>query len=708
MTIASPTGLAHPQAGQSRIASAWDEAYAATLDEPQLLLYRSNLLGADKEITNFGGGNTSAKIAMSDPLTGQEVEVLWVKGSGGDLGSIRLDGFATLYMDKLEALRSRYRGLAHEDEMVGYLPHCTFNLNARAASIDTPLHAYIPRRHVDHMHPDALIAIAACKNSQTLTARIFEGELGWLPWQRPGYDLGLKLEQLVRAQPHLKGIVLEGHGLFTWGDSARECYENTLGVIRRADAWLAANSRTPAFGGALYPALPATERAALAARIMPLLRGKISKGEYKLGHFDDSDAVMEFVCSRDLAPLAALGTSCPDHFLRTKIRPLVLAFSPEQPDLAALEASLDAALEAYRQDYAAYYQRCARPDSPAMRDPNPVIYLIPGVGMLSFAKDKATARIAGEFYINAVNVMRGANGVDTYVGLPEQEAFDIEYWLLEEAKLQRMPKPKSLAGRIALVTGGGGGIGQAVARQLLAEGACVMLTDIDQSALDSAQQGLLKHGGPDAIGVVRADITSEADVAAILQSVALRFGGLDLLVSNAGIASASPLQDTSLEVWQRNLSVLATGYFLVSRAAFSNMLTQGLGGSIVYVASKNGLVASAGASAYCTAKAAEIHLARCIALEGAPHGIRVNVVNPDAVIRGSRIWDGKWKEERAASNKIEADDVEEFYRQRSMLKRSVLPEDIAEAVYFFASEKSAKSTGNILNVDAGNAAAFTR
>ncbi|AON56828.1 bifunctional rhamnulose-1-phosphate aldolase/short-chain dehydrogenase [Herbaspirillum seropedicae] len=708
MTIASPTGLAHPKAGQSRIASAWDEAYAATLDEPQLLLYRSNLLGADKEITNFGGGNTSAKIAMPDPLTGQMVEVLWVKGSGGDLGSIKLDGFATLYMDKLEALRSRYRGLEHEDEMVGYLPHCTFNLNARAASIDTPLHAYIPRRHVDHMHPDAVIAIAACKNSRDLTARIFEGELGWLPWQRPGYDLGLKLEQLVRAQPHLKGIVLEGHGLFTWGDSARECYENTLNVIRRADAWLAANSRTPAFGGARYQALPADERAALAARIMPLLRGKISKGEYKLGHFDDSQAVLEFVCSNDLAALAALGTSCPDHFLRTKIRPLVLDFSPQQPDLAALEASLDAALEAYRQDYAAYYQRCARPNSPAMRDPNPVIYLIPGVGMLSFAKDKATARIAGEFYINAVNVMRGANGVDSYVGLPEQEAFDIEYWLLEEAKLQRMPKPKSLAGRIALVTGGGGGIGQAVARQLLAEGACVMLTDIDQSALDSAQQSLLKHGGPDAIGVVRADITSEADVTTILNSVALRFGGIDLLVSNAGIASASPLQDTSLEVWQRNLSVLATGYFLVSRAAFSSMLTQGLGGSIVYVASKNGLVASAGASAYCTAKAAEIHLARCIALEGAPHGIRVNVVNPDAVIRGSRIWDGKWKEERAASNKIEADDVEEFYRQRSMLKRSVLPEDIAEAVYFFASEKSAKSTGNILNVDAGNAGAFTR
>ncbi|WP_432240740.1 bifunctional rhamnulose-1-phosphate aldolase/short-chain dehydrogenase [Herbaspirillum robiniae] len=706
--FSSASDAAPAKAGKQSIVSAWDDAHAATLDEAHLLLYRSNLLGADKAITNFGGGNTSAKIPMTDPLSGEQVEVLWVKGSGGDLGSIRLDGFATLYMDKLNALRGRYRGLEHEDEMVGYLPHCTFNLNGRAASIDTPLHAYIPRRHVDHMHPDALIAIAACKNSRALTAQIFEGELGWLPWQRPGYDLGLKLEQMVREQPALKGIVLEGHGLFTWGDTAKSCYENTLNVIRRADAWLGSNATGAAFGGQRHAALPNGERAALAARLMPLLRGKISQAEYKLGHFDDSAAVLEFVCSNDLQALAALGTSCPDHFLRTKIRPLVLDYTPEAPDFDALVAGLDDALEAYRKDYAAYYQRCARANSPAMRDPNPVIYLIPGVGMLSFAKDKATARIAGEFYINAINVMRGANGVDAYVGLPEQEAFDIEYWLLEEAKLQRMPKPKSLAGRVALVTGGAGGIGQAVARQLLAEGACVMLTDIDQSALDSACQALSRQAGSDAVAAVRADITREDDVAGVIDNVALRFGGVDLLVSNAGIASASPLEDTSLETWQRNMSVLATGYFLVSRSAFRSMTSQGLGGSIVYVASKNGLVASAGASAYCTAKAAEIHLARCIALEGAPHGIRVNVVNPDAVIRGSRIWDGKWKEERAASNKIGSDDIEEFYRQRSLLKRSVLPEDIAEAVYFFASEKSAKSTGNILNVDAGNAGAFTR
>ena len=693
---------------QTPIVSKWDDAVAAKLSEPELLLYRSNLLGSDLRVTNFGGGNTSAKVKMRDHLTGEDVEVLWVKGSGGDLGSIKLDGFSTLYMDKLNALKKRYRGLEHEDEMVDYLPHCTFNLNPRAASIDTPLHAYIPKKHVDHMHPDAIIAIAACADSRRLTEVIFGGQLGWLPWQRPGYDLGLKLEALATSQPQLKGIILEGHGLFTWGDTAKSCYEITLQMIRLAEQWLAENVKQPVFGGAKTITLPAEERAALAAKLMPALRGRISAGERKLGDFNDSAAVLEFVASNDLAKLAALGTSCPDHFLRTKIRPLVLDFDPAKPDVDALLAGLDQALEDYRADYTAYYERCKRPTSPAIRDANPVIYLIPGVGMLSFAKDKATARIAGEFYINAINVMRGANGVDKYVGLPEQEAFDIEYWLLEEAKLQRMPKPKSLAGRVALVTGGAGGIGQAVARQLLQEGACVMLTDIDAGALEEAKASLLRVAGKDNVAAVQGDITSEAAVEALLSATALRFGGLDILVSNAGIASAAPLEDTTLEIWNRNQNILVTGYFLVSRGAFRLMKQQKIGGSMVFVASKNGLVASAGASAYCTAKAAEIHLARCIALEGAAIGVRVNVVNPDAVIRGSRIWDGKWKEERAASNKIEADNIEEFYRQRSMLKLSVLPEDIAEAVYFMASDKSGKSTGNVLNVDAGNAAAFTR
>lgn len=693
---------------QTPIVSKWDDAVAAKLSEPELLLYRSNLLGSDLRVTNFGGGNTSAKVTMRDHLTGDDVQVLWVKGSGGDLGSIKLDGFSTLYMDKLNALKKRYRGLEHEDEMVDYLPHCTFNLNPRAASIDTPLHAYIPKAHVDHMHPDAIIAIAACADSKRLTEVIFGGQLGWLPWQRPGYDLGLKLEALATSQPNLKGIILEGHGLFTWGDTAKSCYEITLDMIRLAEQWLNENIKQPVFGGVKTVTLAAEQRAAIAAKLMPALRGRISADERKLGDFNDSAAVLEFVGSNDLVKLAALGTSCPDHFLRTKIRPLVLDFDPSNPDVDAVLAGLDAALEAYRADYRAYHERCKRPTSPAVRDANPIIYLIPGVGMLSFAKDKATARIAGEFYINAINVMRGANGVDKYVGLPEQEAFDIEYWLLEEAKLQRMPKPKSLAGRVALVTGGAGGIGQAVARQLLQEGACVMLTDIDAGALEEAKANLLKVGGKDAIATVQGNITSESEVEAVLTATALRFGGLDILVSNAGIASAAPLEDTTLEIWQRNQDILVTGYFLVGRGAFRLMKQQKIGGSMVFVASKNGLVASAGASAYCTAKAAEIHLARCIALEGAAIGVRVNVVNPDAVIRGSRIWDGKWKEERAASNKIDSDNIEEFYRQRSMLKLSVLPEDIAEAVYFMASDKSGKSTGNVLNVDAGNAAAFTR
>lgn len=691
-----------------RLESQWDEYHATTLSPEELLLYRSNLLGSDKRITNFGGGNTSAKLTMRDPLTGGETTVLWVKGSGGDLGSMKLDGFATLYLDKLEKLRERYRGIEHEDEMVGYLPHCTFNLNSRAASIDTPLHAYIPYTHVDHMHPDAVIAIAATRRSRELTAEIFGGEIGWLPWQRPGYDLGLKLGKLASSQPNLKGVVLEAHGLFTWANTAKDCYENTLSVIDRATRWLSEKNTAPAFGGQAYGALPAADRDRVVAAIAPVLRGKISKGELKVGHFDSSPEVLEFVCSARLAELAALGTSCPDHFLRTKIRPLVLALDPSQPNVEQLIATLDAALEKYRAEYARYYSRCKRPTSPPMRDPNAVVYLIPGVGMLTFARDKATARISGEFYVNAINVMRGASGVDSYVGLPEQEAFDIEYWLLEEAKLKRMPKPKSLAGRIAVVTGGAGGIGRAVAKRLLTEGACVVLADIDRSLLAEAEKEFQTQFGNDVVMSVDADVTDEKAVDAAMDAVIRRYGGLDILISNAGIASASSFEDTDLSLWNKNLAVLTTGYFLVSRAAYRILLRQKMPASIVFVGSKNALAASANAAAYCTAKAAEVHLARCLALEGAPHGIRVNVVNPDAVLRGSKIWNGDWRAERAEAYNLDEKDLEEFYRSRSLLKREVHPDDVAEAVYFFASELSAKSTGNILNVDAGNAAAFTR
>jgi rhamnulose-1-phosphate aldolase/alcohol dehydrogenase len=695
-------------APQKPLANLWDDTVADGLDGPGKLLYRSNLLGSDLRITNFGGGNTSAKVESRDPLTGETVTVLWVKGSGGDIGSMKRDGFATLYLDKLERLKGLYRGLEHEDEMVSYLPHCTFDLNPRAASIDTPLHAFVPAVHVDHVHPDAVIAIAASRDAERLTRQVFGDEIGFLPWQRPGFDLGLKLGALASGNPNLKGVVLGGHGLFTWADDAKACYETTLRIIETAQDWLDANGAKPAFGGAKLVSLGAAERAAIAARLMPEIRGRIGRDRAKVGHFSDGPEVLEFVGSNALERLAPLGTSCPDHFLRTKIRPLVLPFDPATADVDGLIAGLDPLIEGYRDDYAAYHERCRRQGSPAMRDPNAVIYLVPGVGMIAFAGDKATARIAAEFYTNAINVMRGATGVGDYVGLPEQEAFDIEYWLLEEAKLQRMPKPKSLAGRVALITGGAGGIGRAIATRLMEEGACVVLADIDGPSLDQAVADFSKRFGRDVVSGVVVDVTDEPAVAASLDAAARSYGGLDILVNNAGISSAAAVEDTSLELWNRNMAILATGYFLMGREAYRLLKRQGLGGSLVFISSKNGVAASAGASAYCTAKAAEIHLARCMALEGAPLGIRVNVVNPDAVLRGSKIWQGEWRQQRAEVNKITEDELDAFYRNRSLLKRSVYPEDVAEAVYFFGSDLSAKSTGNFLNVDAGNAVSFSR
>ncbi|MER9303744.1 bifunctional rhamnulose-1-phosphate aldolase/short-chain dehydrogenase [Mesorhizobium sp. M0293] len=693
----------------ARLANLWDEAKAQAMSEPERLVYRSNVLGSDKRVTNYGGGNTSSKIWQKDPLTGEDAEVLWVKGSGGDSASIKLDGFATLYMDKLRALKGLYRGVEHEDEMVGFLPHCTFNLNPRAASIDTPLHAFVPKPYVDHMHPDAIIAIAAAKDSKALTKEIFGDAIGWLPWKRPGFELGLWLEKFCLEHPAAKGVILESHGLFTWGDTPRECYETTISVINQAIEWFERRSEGLAiFGGEIVKSLDAAERRAIAAKLMPKIRGLISEKSHKTGHFDDSAAVLEFVNSRDLRPLAALGTSCPDHFLRTKIRPLVIGFDPAKPDVDAVIARLADDVAAYRVGYQAYYDSCKHADSPAIRDPNAVVYLMPGVGMFTFAGDKATARISGEFYVNAINVMRGASTVSSYVGLPAQEAFDIEYWLLEDLKLQRMPKPKALAGQIALVTGGAGGIGRATANRLLREGACVVLADIDETALASANDELSKAYGKDFVRPVPINVTSEEQVISGFAEMAVEFGGIDILVSNAGLASSAPIEETTLALWNKNMDILSTGYFLVSREAFRLFRVQNIGGNVVFVASKNGLAASPNAAAYCTAKAAEIHLARCLALEGAEAQIRVNVVNPDAVLRGSKIWTGEWKEQRAAAYKMSTDDLEEHYRSRSMLKRSVFPEDIAEAIYFFASDMSAKSTGNIINVDAGNAQSFTR
>ena len=704
-----------PQASLE-IENRWDDAHAARLSPAELLLYRSNLLGSDKRITNFGGGNTSAKLQEKDPLTGQEVEVLWVKGSGGDLGTMKLDGLSTLYMEKFRALEKFYAGKDSDSTLVPLYAHCAFNLNPRAASIDTPLHGLVDRAHVDHMHPDALIAIAASADSKKLTEEIFGGEIGWLPWIRPGYELGLELRELTQKNPRLKGAVLEAHGLFTWADTSKACYENTLDIINRATAWLATNSRGKRpFGAATTPALTIDRRREIAASIMPVIRGTISANVRedsaappKVGHFDDGETVLDFVGGEKLAGLAALGTSCPDHFLRTKIWPLVLPFDPARDTVEQLAARIVPAIEAYRERYAGYYERCKRPGSPAMRDPNPVVYLVPGVGMITFAADKATARIAGEFYVNAINVMRGAASVSNYRGLPEQEAFDIEYWDLEEAKLQRMPRPKALAGRVALITGGAGGIGLATARRLMDEGACVLICDIDREALAGAESELRKKYGGDVVASAWVDVTREDAVIAGFRDSAWKFGGVDICISNAGIASAAPVEETTLALWQKNMDILSTGYFLIARQAFKLFKSQGIGGSIVFIGSKNALAASPGAAAYCTAKAAELHLARCLALEGAPLGIRVNVVNPDAVLRGSRIWQGEWAQQRAAQYKKSVDELESVYRERSLLKRSVFPEDVAEAVAFFASERSAKSTGNIVNVDAGNAGAFTR
>lgn len=684
-------------------ANRWSDAVAQEMTPEQLLLYRSNLLGSDLTVTNFGGGNTSGKLAAIDPLSGGKSTVLWVKGSGGDIGSMALDGFATLYMDKLLGLERLYRGPAHEDEMVGYLPHCTFGLNPRAASIDTPLHAFLPFAHVDHLHPDSVTALAACDRGEALTAEIYGGKVGWLPWKRPGFELGLRLRDYVAAHPGLRGVVLAGHGLICWGGSSRECYDNSVALIAGAARYLNGKlAAAPAFGGRICAAQPPAERARIAAELMPRLRAVMAGERPKLGHFSDDASTLEFSCSNELIRLAAIGTSCPDHFLRTKISPLVL-----DPARIGDDAYLQQAVGTYRDAYTAYYQRCAKPGDPPMRDANPVVVMLPGVGRFSFAADKTTARLAGEFYGNAINVMRGAGALGKYVGLDEREAFGIEYWALEEAKLRRLPPPRPLAGRIALITGAAGGIGAAIAARLLGTGACVMLTDRDAAALEQTQLRFAAKYGADAVRAALCDVTSEAQIEEAFAACCREFGGLDFLVANAGLASSAPVEQTTLALWQQNHEVLAKGYFLSARAAFPLLRRQG--GSIVFIGSKNALAATPNGSAYASAKAAALHLARCLALEGAGSGIRVNVVNPDAVIRGSRIWDGNWRQERAQAHGIDAGAaLEQHYRERSLLKREVLPEDVAEAVLFFVSDASAKCTGNIINVDAGNAQAFTR
>lgn len=678
----------------------WNVQHAFVLDEAGLLLYRSNLLGADLALTNFGGGNTSAKLLANDPLTGQPTTVLWVKGSGGDLGSMKRDGFATLYLDRLLQLEKLYRGPEGDDEMPPLLPHCTFDLNPRAASIDTPLHAYLPFAHIDHIHPDAVIAIAASADGPELARRIYGSRIGWLPWRRPGFQLALDLRSAVAAQPDLEGIVLAGHGLFTWGESAQSCYQNSLATVGQAAEFLnEAQKGRRVFGAALALEKSAEEREIAASNVLPRLRALMSESQAKIAHFRDDPVVLEFVGSERAPALAAIGTSCPDHFLRTKIKPLIV-------DPNADDETISAALSDYRADYAAYYDRCRQSDSPALRDPNPVVVLLPGVGMATFAKDAATARIAAEFYVNAINVMRGAESASQYQGLDEREAFGIEYWALEEAKLRRMPPPQPLTGRVAYVTGAAGGIGSATSRALLAQGAAVFMVDRDAASLDSVAAALASQFGTDNVRTAVVDVTDETAVIRSFEVARRQFGGVDILVANAGIASAAAIEDTTLELWRRNYGVLVEGYFLVAREAFKVMKRGG--GSMIFIASKNALAASPNTAAYGSAKAAELQLMRVLALEGGPHGIRVNAVNPDAVLKGSRIWDGAWQKERAAAYNIDTSELQAHYRSRSLLKRDVLPEDVATAVLFFATDASAKSTGNVLNVDAGHAGAFTR
>ena len=687
----------------------WDKDQAAALagDEIALFLYRSNVLGADLRITNFGGGNTSCKTIEKDPLTGEEVEVMWVKGSGGDIGTLKRNGIAGMYTNRLRALKNVYRGLEYEDEIVPLYYHCLFDLDSRAPSIDTALHGLLPFRHIDHLHPDAVIAIAAAENSQAITREIWGDTMGWIPWQRPGFDLGIQLEKCVKTNPAIRGIVLGGHGLFTWGDTSYECYVNSLEVIEQASVYIEERigKKGPVFGGVKVQSLPEEKRRQQATAIAPLLRGLCSSEKRMIGHFSDDQRVLEFVNSNDLGRLAPLGTSCPDHFLRTKIQPLVLDLPADADltDAAAVKDWLTPAFEDYRKAYIHYYETCKHPNSPALRDPNPVVILYPGVGMFTFAKNKQTARVASEFYINAINVMKGAEAASVYTALSRQEAFNIEYWLLEEAKLQRQPPERPLSRRVAIITGGGGGIGKAIADKLAAEGANVVLTDISEERLRAAQATYPRDVSAYAV----CDVSELEAVRKAYNKACLEFGGVDIVIHSAGLAISKPLTEHTLADWEVLQNVMVKGQFLMAREGVKVMKAQGFGGDIINIASKNGLVAGPNNVGYGTAKAAQQHMTRLLAAELAVDRIRVNTVNPDGVIVGSKIWEGAWAEGRAKAHGIRVEDLPEHYAKRNLLKEIIRPEDIANGVFALVGILD-KSTGNMLNVDGGMTSAFTR
>ncbi|MET8118253.1 bifunctional aldolase/short-chain dehydrogenase [Micromonospora sp. NPDC005189] len=674
--------------------------------EVQALIARSNRLGADPTTTNYAGGNTSAKGAATDPVTGGPVELLWVKGSGGDLGTLTEPGLAALRLDRLRALVEVYPGIEREDEMVAAFDYCLHGRGGAAPSIDTAMHGLVDAAHVDHLHPDAGIAIAAAADGPELTKEIFGDRVLWVPWRRPGFQLGLDIAAVARANPQAIGVILGGHGITAWGPTSDECERNSLEMIRRAQAFLDERGRAEPLGPVIagYEPLPTDERRRRAAALFPVLRGLASTDRPQVGHFTDSDVVLDFVAREKHPALAALGTSCPDHFLRTKVRPMVLDLPPTAPveDVVARLKELHAS---YRDDYRAYYERHANADSPPMRGADPAVVLVPGVGMFSFGVNKQTARVAGEFYVNAINVMRGAEAVSRYAPIDEAEKFRIEYWALEEAKLQRMPKPKALATRVAFVTGGGSGIGRAIAHRLAAEGACVVVADRDAQAAAAVAAEI---GSTDTAVAVAADVSDGDAVAAALREAVLAFGGVDLVVNNAGLSLSKSLLETTEADWDVQHDVMAKGSFLVSREAARVLLAQGMGGDIVYISSKNSLFAGPNNVAYGAAKADQAHQVRLLAAELGGHGIRVNGVNPDGVVRGSGIFAGGWGAQRAAVYGVPEEKLGEFYAQRTLLKREVLPEHVANAVFVLTGGELSHTTGMHVPVDAGVAAAFLR
>ncbi len=670
------------------------------------LIERSNRLGADPRNTNYAGGNTSAKGTDTDPVTGESIDLVWVKGSGGDLGTLKPAGLAVLRLDRLRALTDVYPGVEREDEMVAAFDFCLFGKGGAAPSIDTAMHGLVDQPHVDHLHPDSGIALATAADGEQLTAECFGDKVVWVPWRRPGFQLGLDIAAIAAANPQAIGCVLGGHGITAWGATSEECEANSLQIIRAAEQFIAERGRPDPFGPVLpeFAALAEVDRHARAALLAPVIRGLASTDRPQVGHYNDSAAVLDFLAATEHPRLAALGTSCPDHFLRTKVRPLVLDLPPSAP-LADVVSRLQELHAAYRADYAAYYRKYATAESPAMRGADPAIVLVPGVGMFSFGKDKQTARVAGEFYVNAINVMRGAEAVSSYSPIDESEKFRIEYWSLEEAKLIRLPKPKPLATRIALVTGGGSGIGRAIAHRLAGEGACVVVADRD---LASAETVAGELGSADVAVAVQADVTDEAQIAAALAAGALAFGGVDLVVNNAGLSISKPLLETSVADWDLQHDVMARGSFLVAREAARMMQAQGMGGDIVYISSKNSVFAGPNNVAYGAAKADQAHQVRLLAAELGEYGIRVNGINPDGVVRGSGIFAGGWGAQRAAVYGVAEEDLGAFYAQRTLLKREVLPEHVADAVFALTGGDLSQTTGLHIPVDAGVAAAFLR